>query len=235
MTDDMLKHLHPISSSGLRNQIAEQIRTAILNSSLKPGDHIIESAVAEQLQLSRAPVREALAALEREGIIVYVSRRGYSVVEFTPKDIEEIYSLRLMLEIGALRRAFDRFTEADYAKMQQLVDSIGDGIEAKLAQSELSNLDLAFHELICKGADNSRLFSVWDRMRMQICMLIGMTAQTHYEHPQNSKQFHQKILDAIVARDLERTEMLLSRHIVDAQKRALQHLNSLSTEKEDPI
>ncbi len=227
MADGLIKRLKPIDNSGLRNQIEEQVRNAIVDGFLKPGDHLVESAIAEQLQLSRAPVREALSALEREGIIVYFPRRGYFVVEFTPKDIEEIYSLRLLLEIGALRRAIHNFSEGDIQKMQEIVDTLGQ-IEERWEQSRIANLDLSFHELICNAADNQRLYSVWDRMRMQTWMLMGMTTRTHFDRPQNHKQFHQKILDAILDKDLERAEALLSEHIIDAEQRALRQMDVLS-------
>lgn len=227
MADGLIKRLKPIDNSGLRNQIEEQVRNAIVDGFLKPGDHLVELAIAEQLQLSRAPVREALSALEREGIIVYFPRRGYFVVEFTPKDIEEIYSLRLLLEIGALRRAIHNFSEGDIQKMQEIVDTLGQ-IEERWEQSRIANLDLSFHELICNAADNQRLYSVWDRMRMQTWMLMGMTTRTHFDRPQNHKQFHQKILDAILDKDLERAEALLSEHIIDAEQRALRQMDVLS-------
>lgn len=228
MADGLIKRLKPIDNSGLRNQIEEQVRTAIVDGYLKPGDHLIESAIAEQLQLSRAPVREALSALERDGIIVYFPRRGYFVVEFTQKDIEEIYSLRLLMEIGALRMALPRLTESDIRHMQQIVDTLGQ-VEEKWEQSRIANLDLSFHEIICKAANHSRLYEVWDRMRMQTWMLMGMTTRTHYDRPQNHRQFHQQILDAILDKDLVRAETLLSDHIIDAQQRALRQMDVMSS------
>lgn len=229
MVVNALQSLRPIEGSSLKEQIEDQIRNAILNGLFKPGDHLVESVIAEQLQVSRAPLREALSSLEREGIIVNMPRRGYFVVEFTPKDIEEIYSLRVLLEVGALRRSIERFSEADIEEMQAIVDTLGRTIEEDWEQARIASLDLAFHELICKAADNSRLFAVWNRMRLQTWLLIGLTTRTHYEHPQASKQFHQDILDAILHKDLPRAEKLLQDHIIDAQRRALQALEAISS------
>lgn len=229
MADDLIKRLKPIDNSGLRNQIEEQVRNAIVDGLLKPGDHLIESAIAEQLQLSRAPVREALSALERDGIIVYYPRRGYFVMEFTQKDIEEVYSLRLLMEIGALRLAMPRLTDEDFQRMQDIVDTLGE-VGEKWEHSRIANLDLSFHEIICRAADHGRLYNVWDRMRMQTWMLMGMTTRTHNDRPQNHRQFHQPILDAIRDKDLPTAEKLLSEHIIDAQKRALKQMELMSTE-----
>jgi DNA-binding GntR family transcriptional regulator len=154
-------------------------------------------------------------------VIIYVPRKGYFVVEFTPKDIEEIYSLRLMLEIGALRRSIHRFSPGAITKLQQLVDDMGEAVREGRAQNEIATLDLAFHELICQQADHSRLYSAWNNMRLQTWLLIGLTSTTKYDYPDQPKEFHQRILDAILDEDLERAEALLRSHILDAQERAL--------------
>ena len=89
--------LQPLDVLNLRDHIVTQVRNAILNGTFKPGERIVETAIADQLNVSRAPVREALSALERDGIVVSVPRRGYFVMQLNEKDIEEIYSLRAML------------------------------------------------------------------------------------------------------------------------------------------
>lgn len=214
-------NFHPIDSASLREQIEQQIRTAILNGSFGPGEHLVETTIAEELGVSRAPVREALSALEREGVILYVPRKGYFVVDFTAKDIEEIYSLRLMLEIGALRRSIHRFSRSAIDEMQQIVDDLGEAVRDGRSQNEVATLDLAFHELICQQGDHSRLYSAWNSMRLQTWLLIGLTSKTEYDHPEQPREFHQEILDAILDQDLDRAESLLRSHILDAQERAL--------------
>jgi DNA-binding GntR family transcriptional regulator len=214
-------NFHPIDSASLREQIEQQVRSAILNGSFGPGEHLVETTIAEQLGVSRAPVREALSALEREGVILYVPRKGYFVVDFTAKDIEEIYILRLMLEIGALRRSIHRSSDSAIAKLQQFVDDLGEAVREGKGQNEVATLDLAFHELICQQADHSRLYSAWNSMRLQTWLLIGLTSKTEYDHPDQPKEFHQSILDAILDEDLEKAEALLRSHILDAQERAL--------------
>ena len=224
----------PIDSLSLRGQIEERLRAAIVNGSLRPGHHLVETTIADQLQVSRAPVREALSALEREGIVTYIPRRGYFVIEFTEKDIEEIYSLRLLLEIGALRRAIERFNEKDIRELQSIVDELGQAVQEGRDQVQVSTLDLSFHELICQIANHGRLYSVWDRMRLQTWLLIGLTSKTHYERPEEPKQFHQDILDAILEKDLPKSEKLMSEHILDAQQRAMRFIVNFNnaTEKE---
>ncbi|MGQ9583830.1 MAG: GntR family transcriptional regulator [Anaerolineae bacterium] len=212
--------LEPISVLNLRNHIEDRVRAAILSGGFRPGDRLVESFLAEQLGVSRAPVREALSALERAGIVVSVPRRGYFVVDFSDKDIEEIYSLRLLLEVGALRRAVGRVTEEGLEEMQRVVDQLAESALRLDAPEETVALDLSFHELVCRAADHSRLHSAWDSLRMQNQLLISVTARTHYTHPDQPGKLHQRILDAIRERDLARAEAILTEHMADAERRA---------------
>jgi DNA-binding GntR family transcriptional regulator len=217
----------------LRDHIEQQVRKAILNGTFKPGERLVETAIAEQLGVSRAPVREALSALEREGIVVNVPRRGYSVIDFTDKDIDEIYSLRSLLEIGALRRAITRFTEEDLAEMQGVIDRLGEATHQRSDLGTIVSLDLSFHEFICRIADHERLYSVWDSMRLQTQILIGVTSRTHFEYPDQPKKLHQIILDAIQDKDLKGAESSVTGHILDAQQRALMALNALHSDERE--
>ena len=97
--------MRPITAVNLRNHIEEEIRRAILQGRFKPGESLVESTIAAEIGVSRAPVREVLSALERVGLVVNIPRRGSFVIDFTPKDIEEIYTLRLLLEVDAIHRA----------------------------------------------------------------------------------------------------------------------------------
>lgn len=230
--------LQPLNVLNLRSHIEQQVRKAILNGTFRPGERLVETAIAEQLGVSRAPVREALSALEREGIVVNVPRRGYSVIDFTDKDIDEVYSLRLLLEIGALRRAVYRFTEKDLAEMQRVLTKLDEAARQKSDPEKIITLDLSFHELICCVADHSRLYSAWNSMRLQTQLLISLTSRTHYDHPNQPGELHQRILDAIrdANKDLKRAEATLTDHILDAQRRAHMALSVLrSGEQEQTV
>lgn len=211
--------LRPIAASNLRDQVEQRVRDAILDGTFRPGQRLVETTIADQLGVSRAPLREVFSALGREGLMMNIPRRGNFVVDFTDKDIEEIYSLRLLLEVGALQRAITRFSAEDLAELQSLVDRLGELAGSGSAPGEVVTLDLQFHARICRAADHGRLFQVWDSMRAQTQLLIGLTSRTHYQ-PGEPRQYHQAILDAIQAADLPRAEALLSDHIVDAQRRA---------------
>ena len=216
--------LRQIPILNLRTQIEKEIREAILRGTFKPGQRLVESVIANQLGVSRAPVREVLSALEREGLVVNLPRRGNFVIDFTEKDIDEIYSLRLVLEIGALRRAITRIKKADLQKMQTIVDKLGEATRNKEDQLTLMKLDLSFHEYIYDLADHNRMRAIWNSIRMQTQLLIGLTTKTHVSVNQ-PMVLHQRILDALRAKDLITAEATLTAHILDAQQRAMQSLS----------
>jgi DNA-binding GntR family transcriptional regulator len=222
--------LEPLEAPNLRDRIELRIRNAILSGAFGPGERLIESAIAEHLSVSRGPVREALAALDREGIVVHVPRKGFFVVDFTDKDLEEIYSFRLILEREALRRAMDRFTEEDMRKMQNIVDELGRATLEKHEPERIVELDLAFHDCICRMADHSRLYAAWRSTSTQARVLVGLTSKTHYNHPEEPKELHEAILEAIRTDDLPLAEEHLTNHILDAQQRAVMALTLLRQE-----
>lgn len=220
-----VSQLRQVQALNLRTQIEQEVRDAILRGVFKPGERLPESVIASQLGVSRAPVREVLSALERDGLVVNIPRRGNFVIDFSEKDIDEIYSLRLLLEIGALHRAFDHFTEKDFEEMQTLVNRLGEADQQNMDPLDVMHIDLSFHETIFRVADHSRISDVWNRLRMQTQLLIGWTTSTHYSD--QPMQLHQQILDAIRARDLLAAEAVLRDHILDGRDRALQQLSKI--------
>jgi len=215
-----------IEPQNLRAQIDERIRAAILRGVFNPGERIVESVIASQMGVSRAPVREVLSALEREGLVVNVPRRGNFVISFTEKDIDEIYSLRTLLEVGALRRAKDRFQAEDFTRLETIARQLGEAVVRKEDQISIVNLDLSFHEYIYSIADHSRMYAIWKTIRAQTQLLISVTSKTHYDYPSQPMQLHMDLIDAFRSRDMVTAERRLLGHIQDAQERALDSLRA---------
>jgi DNA-binding GntR family transcriptional regulator len=224
-------HLEPLETRNLRYRIGERIRAAILSGAYSWGDQLVESYIANQLGVSRAPVREALSALEKEGLIKSIPRRGYFVREFTLRDIEEIYSLRLLLEAEALRRIVGHINEDDIARLQHIVDKL---YEAALAGSDpgaVIEWDMRFHRRLCELADHSRLYSAWANMGVQTELLIGVTSRTH--DPGDSREWHQSLVDAIRQKNVGQAVRFLTEHLLDAQQRASAALALAQAEEQE--
>jgi DNA-binding GntR family transcriptional regulator len=222
--------LEPLEAPNLRDRIELRIRNAILSGAFGPGERLVESAIADHLNVSRGPVREALSALNREGIVIHVARKGFFVIDFTDKDLEEIYSLRLLLEREALRRATERLTQEDFVQMQHILDELGRATLEKREPERIVDLDLSFHDCICRLADHSRLYGAWRSVSTQARVLIGLTSKTHYDHPEEPRELHMRILKAMRDRDLLLATECLTNHIIDAQKRAVMALRKLRRE-----
>ena len=105
--------LSPLLRRTIGDDVLDTLRKSIIAGAFAPGDHIAEGALAQQLGVSRAPVREAMMQLEREGLLVFDKRGAARVNSFTEGDFEEIFSLRLTLETMAARLASRNWTEND--------------------------------------------------------------------------------------------------------------------------
>lgn len=219
------RKMRQIISSNLREQIENEVRTAIIQGRFLPGERLIESTIATEMGVSRAPVREVLSALEREGLVMNIPRRGNFVVDFTKKDIEDIYSFRLLLEVGAMRRAVERFDGEDIKALQQLVDNLDTAMMNQDDSGSITNLDMQFHDYICSLADNNRLYSTWKSISMLTQLLIGVTSKTHFQYPHEPAQWHQTILDAFKQKDMTTAEKKLTEHLMDGCARAINALS----------
>jgi len=222
--DSKPHRMHPIISSNLREQIENEVRSAIIKGRYQPGDRLIESAIANEMGVSRAPVREVFSALEREGLVVNIPRHGNFVVEFTHKDIEEIYSLRLLLEVGAVKQSVDRYTQFDLDHLQRLINDLDNAMVRQDDTESIADLDMCFHEYLCSLANHSRIFSIWKGIRLQTQLLINVTSKTHFHYPHEPAQWHQMILDAIKSKNMIILERKISEHILDGQNRAMKAL-----------
>lgn len=139
----------------LREHISELLTNAILAGELRPGDRLNESALARQLHVSRAPIREALQQLEEQGLVLNQPRRGMFVVCLNPEELKKINSLRLVLEAEALELARERATPALIRQLDQIAASMERTRGMKAI--EATRLDLEFHRTLWNAGGNEYL------------------------------------------------------------------------------
>lgn len=191
----------------LREKILENIRDAIVSGDLKAGSHISEPELAGRYGISRTPIREAFRQLESEGYLTVIPRRGVIVSEFSPKDIEEFYAIKSIMEGYAARQACERLSEKDLGRLQAINDKL-----AELARTgDIKNffkIHSDFHELFIKAADNDKLHELiaglvtkFQRLRFTSLSLPGRMAV--------SVQEHDKIIDAFRRKDADLAEKLV--------------------------
>jgi len=151
----------------LRDVVFNNIRQAILRGELKPGERLMEIALANQLGVSRTPVREAIRMLELEGLVIMVPRKGAQVAQITIQDLNDVLEVRLGLEELAVRIACERMTEEELDALYLAVKEF----EKKIEDNNLSVLaeaDVKVHEIIYNGTHNQRLVQIINNIREQM-------------------------------------------------------------------
>jgi DNA-binding GntR family transcriptional regulator len=207
MTDETMLELRPAARQTLGENIADSLREAIFGGVFRPGQRLAEAQIAGRLKVSRAPVREALAVLDQEGLVRRSVNRGTTVVRFSRRDVDEICSLRLPLEVLAARRAVAHATEAS---LEALAANIRE-TEAAGTPERLTALDLEFHETLLRAADHGRLLSAWQGLRSQIRLLMLRRNVTDARSRRGTVLGHRELLEAIRARDEARAVALVER------------------------
>lgn len=190
------------------------LRALILKRRLRPGTKLIVRLLSEELGLSPTPVKEALAALEREGLVMTVPHRGYFIPRITPEDIQDIYRLREVVEGLAARLAAERANPGLADKLAQLLER--QRRAAKTRQVErYGDLDLSFHHAIWEGARSERILRVAEAFFGQVRLFIS-TSATVPGRLSMSLEEHEAILRAMAASDCAGAEGAMRRHIRDA-------------------
>ena len=191
----------------LRDVVFNTLRKAILKGELKPGERLMEIALAERLGVSRTPVREAMRKLELEGLVVMIPRRGAQVANITEKDLNDVLEVRIALENLSIENACTRMTEEQLEELWNAAKNF----EATMAEGNLVKL-VAFHEVIYKSSDNRRLNQVLNNLREQIYRY-----RVEYLKDEETRNLlvkeHKEIYAAIKNRDVKRAQEISYQHI----------------------
>ncbi len=145
----------PVAVATLKQNVADVLTDAIFNGHLKPGDRLNESQISRDLQVSRAPIREALQRLQEQGLVINSPRRGMFVVNLTEEDVQKINSVRLILEAEAFRLARARLTKLQEAKLTRMMEQLERSESA--SPSDRARLDFDFHRAIWHASGNDYL------------------------------------------------------------------------------
>ena len=144
----------------LREQVVEILRHKILSGEIKPGERIIEAKVAEELKVSRGPLREALRQIEEEGLVVYEAQKGCVVKTMTYEEMQETYLIQSTLEKLAVQMCGGEISKEQDEEMQKLILSMEKAANQKNLY-EVIAFDEQFHECIVKTAHSEKLHRIW--------------------------------------------------------------------------
>ena len=206
-----LKKLSELDRSNLADEIAIYLRELIITGEITPGTRIIEAEVSSQLGVSRGSLREGMRILETEGLLESFPGRGSFVVQASLRDIQELYSLRCILEEEAMRLAIDNGTANDFDRLQMTVESMLQAAKEQ-SQREVSELDYQFHRQIWEIADHILLRKILESITIQVRMYLAVQTQL-YEDLAEGVFDHQLILQALRNSDIETATDLLKKHL----------------------
>ncbi|HEY4280935.1 MAG TPA: GntR family transcriptional regulator [Conexibacter sp.] len=213
-----LTALDPLSGgrTTLTDLAVTALRAAILDGRLQAGGLYSVARLAQQLGVSRTPVREALLLLERQGMVRFERNRGARVLDSTARDLDEIFSLRLLLEVPAARRAAELITPADLALLKQELEAMRAQARAGDEPAFMAH-DRRFHETLLAASGNRRLVevvgSLRDTVRLRGASTVGRGRDLRAIHRE-----HVRILDALRARDADAVARELRAHLLNTRR-----------------
>lgn len=206
----------------LSDEATDRLREAIGRGHLGLGTRLVERDLAAQLQMSRVPVREAISRLVDEGLVTKRSHRGTFVYAPAKKEIEEISSLRVVLERFVVERVVQRIRRNDVAQLYAIVDEMR-GIATARDFQKLYELDLQFHRMLWEIADHSLLLEVVSNLRSRINLFLYQAAACSDStfQPQRYIDSHLSLIEAVTSGDVLRAQEGITRHILSSRERIL--------------
>lgn len=236
----MDQRLTPIkldSYQPLREVVCESLRDAIRKGILKPGQRIMEIKLAEELGVSRTPVREAIRKLELEGYVVMMPRRGTYVADMSIRDINEIFEIRTALESLSNGLAAEHITEDELEHLQRLLVVIGgyikeyeDGPDREAAMDKIVKTDIEFHDLLYHAARNNRLVGIIFNLRDQLTRFRTLS-MSYPGRLEATLDEHREIVETIANGDGRAARKAAVHHMENSEKTLLKAMDIAINQK----
>jgi DNA-binding GntR family transcriptional regulator len=222
----------PIARQSLTSAVADKLRDRIIRGEIPEGSQLRQDAIATQYKVSRIPVREALRQLDAEGLITIVPNRGAVVPALSPDDIEELFSIRALLEPEVLGLSVPRLTEQDFTDAEAVLRRYVSELRREDHLAAWGRLNWQFHSLLYSRANQPRFMAIIRNVnnsgerytRLQLYLTHG-TKRANEEHHQ--------ILELCRKRDVAAACKLLRQHIRYAGESLKQALEQKRTAQVD--
>ncbi|MBW1730787.1 MAG: GntR family transcriptional regulator [Deltaproteobacteria bacterium] len=203
--------------------VYEELKGAIINGQLAPGERVAESRIAQAMKISRTPVREAFHKLEREGWIRHLPNSGFFVAGLSRQDVEETFGIRSALESYAARLAAIRHTPDDLVPLQKKIEEYQEHMEKGDIQS-LFRINTEFHDLLYALSQSPKLIKMINDVRDQIYRYRRVILRVK-GMARRSNEDHKLMLQFISKRDAEGVEKLVKEHILRGQNVVLKEFD----------
>lgn len=205
----------------LSDDVAKIIRKMILNGTLKPGERLNQVQLAEQLNISRGPVREALKLLQNEGLIKHEINKGTYVTTLSMQDAYEIYTLRALLEAEAARLASTNLSEKDFQRLEELLDDFTRAFEQQDLEWEAS-CDIQFHNMIVQGSQHQRLIRMHKQLDTQVGAMFLTVANKLPIRASQVVENHRLLLETLKNSQQEKIKQVFAEHYTEALKELIE-------------
>lgn len=207
-------NLQHIENKPLREKIVDILRDMLISGELRPGQSLVESKIASQMGVSRVPVREAIQTLSSEGLVDIIPYRGSVVRHLTRRDIEELYSLRAVLESFAISRIVANTGLSPSEPLTTCFNNMLDA--AKSGDINLVNeMDRRFHDTLIELADHKLLSLTWSSVSLRVRQVMALRNRQNSDLTQIAYN-HLPIIEAISNRDEQTAVNLIKVHVASS-------------------
>ena len=217
-----------MESRPIRDIAYEQLKHAIITGQIPAGSRIVETVYADQLHISRTPLREALRRLERDGLVEYVLHRGVVVRAFTINDIEEIFTIRNAMMMLILPSVIENVTDEALQQLRDILKEM-DVAQDKADAQALAVYNRAFHGTIEHLSDKLRILRVIDSQEEYIKRFSAMTIASIVRRS-NAHQEHHQMVTLLEKRDLEGLKTLMRHHLEESKETCLRAVENRKAE-----
>jgi len=206
------------ANKSLTSIVFEKIREDILMGKFKHGEKIVEAKLAEELGVSRTPVREALKQLELDGLVENLPNRGVIVKGITKQDIQDIYTIRMAIEGIAVEWAIERMSQEDLERLKELFELM-EFYTFKKDIDKISELNTQFHEIIYTSTKSRYLEHILKDFQyfMKTTRYKSLRSKGRLEQ---ALEEHRAVLNAFIRRDVDEAVKAILKHVNASKKNA---------------
>jgi len=222
--DNLFKNLGKDHS--LKRQVYENIKSMIINGNLKLKQRLYEEELSRAMNVSRAPIREALDSLEKEGFVTITPRKGAVVSEINIQDVKEIFEIRETLEILAVSKSFKNISMKELENLESELNRLKNFPEERKNKNKFLLIDRKLHQLIRKNFNNSRINKILDNLQEQI-QWFSSFAYDKISTIQSIDE-HLAVIDAIKKNNQQLVKEKLLQHLERAKYSLLNGIKSLT-------
>lgn len=203
----------PIVKKTYKDQVVDHVYQLLLTNELNPGDQLKETLLAEQMGISRAPIREAMKELIMNGLVDYRPQVGNFIPVFSPKQIIDSYTTRGVLEGYAVMAGCDRFSAIEIEKLENLVKQMEQSAIKKNHKMVIETGG-EFHDFLISQCDNVQLLEYTDRLSLKLHILFFKYWGKLYS-PAEIGRRHREIVESVKSKDLSLIEKVIRQHYVE--------------------